>query len=101
MEQGKEQFSAEFEKFLEKYLERRMELKRVHITVFNTITALVIGGLGLIAALAWDQFLRMLFATILHQDNELITSLTYAVIVTVIAVIAAVMLGKSGESKHK
>ncbi len=101
MDQNREQFSPEFEKFMEKYLEKRVELKRAHITVFNVLAALIIGSLGLIAALAWDEFLKKLLIEIFHGHDSLATDLTYAILVTVIAVLAAIFLGKSGEGKKE
>ncbi len=87
MEQ-QEKFEPELEKFLEKY-----ELKHLRSDVFGRIITLIIAALGLIAALAWDQALKHIFDRLLGADT-IKGEVLYATIVTLIAALISVKLGK-------
>jgi len=80
----------EMEKFLEKW-----ELEHLHRDVFGRIVTLVIAALGLIAALAWDEALRHIFDTFFGTKGTILEEVSYAVIITVIAALISVRLGKS------
>lgn len=87
---SKEKFEiSELEKFLEKH-----ELRRLHINVFERVLTLIIAALGLIAALAWDEALKHLFEKLLGGKGTLWEEITYAIIITVLAVLISVGIGK-------
>lgn len=65
----------------------------------KTIT-LILGGFGLVAALAWNEAIKSLFETLFKKSNELIGKFIYAIIVTVIVVIVSMRLKKIAEKKE-
>ncbi|OGE82160.1 MAG: hypothetical protein A3B10_02405 [Candidatus Doudnabacteria bacterium RIFCSPLOWO2_01_FULL_44_21] len=77
------------EKFLEKH-----ELHHLHTDVLEKSITLVIAGLGLIAALAWDEALKHLFETIFGGKGTLLEEISYAIVITLIAAFISVQLGK-------
>lgn len=104
MERNNEQFTAEFEKFMDEYMKdlvvkRGSHIRRFPMTVFNAVSALLIGSLGLIAALAWDNYLHYLFSHLFPENHGLWLGFVYAVFITTVAVTVAVFLGRRSESK--
>lgn len=89
MEFNKDIGTKEFEEFLEKY-----EIKRLHVDIFERSIMLVMASLGLIAALAWDDALKHLFAVLFGSEGSLEEELSYAVVITVIAVFVSTRLSK-------
>lgn len=65
----------------------------------KTIT-LILGGFGLVAALAWNEAIKTLFETIFPKKNELIGKFVYATIVTIIVVIISLQLRKISEKRE-
>lgn len=65
----------------------------------KTIT-LILGGFGLVAALAWNEAIKSLFETFFEKSNELIGKFLYAIIVTIIIVIVSMRLKKIAEKKE-
>lgn len=66
----------------------------------RTIT-LILGGFGLVAALAWNEAIKSLFETFLKTSNQLIGKFIYAFIVTVIVVFVSMRLKKAIEVKEE
>ncbi len=66
----------------------------------RTIT-LILGGFSLVAALAWNEAIKSLFATILQPRGELLGKFIYAIIITLIVVIVSLRLQKIGEKNNK
>jgi len=64
----------------------------------RTIT-LILGGFGLVAALAWNEAIKTLFETIFPKKNELIGKFIYAAIVTIVVVIISLQLKKISEKR--
>lgn len=63
---------------------------------------LLIGGLGLVAALAWNDAVRSLFSRIFPQGDGLAYKFLYAVLVTAVVVFLSLRLRKLvGEGKEK
>jgi len=65
----------------------------------KTIT-LILGGFGLVAALAWNEAIKSLFETFFKKNNELIGKFIYAIIVTVIIVLVSMRLKKIAGKKE-
>ena len=80
---------SEMEKFLEKH-----ELHHIHSDILERIITLVIAALGLIAALAWDEALRHLFEKLFGGEGTLLEEISYAVVITILAALISVQLGK-------
>lgn len=65
----------------------------------KTIT-LILGGFGLVAALAWNEAIKSLFETLFPKKNALIGKFVYAAIITVIVVVISLQLKKVSERKE-
>lgn len=76
------------------------EIKKTKEEVRKTIITLVLGGFGLVAALAWNEAIKSLFETFFEKSGELIGKFIYAIIVTAIVVIVSLQLKKTSEKKE-
>lgn len=63
--------------------------------VREKIAALITVAFGLVAALAWNGAIRAIFAKVFGDPDTLLAMLIYAVVVTIIAVIAAILIARS------
>ena len=63
--------------------------------VRERIAALLTAAFGLIAALAWNGAIRAIFARIFGTAETVVGMLTYAIVVTIIAVIATIIIARS------
>ena len=63
--------------------------------VIEKIAALVTAAFGLVAALAWNGAIQELFKLIFGDQSTLAAMFVYAVVVTIIAVLAVVMIGRA------
>jgi hypothetical protein len=74
------------------------------VQFLETTAALITSAFGLVAALAWNEAIKAAIALWLSNDDEVIGMVIYALIVTVIAVIAtlliAMALGKAKEAMN-
>lgn len=50
---------------------------------------------GLIAALAWNDAIKAIIAQFLPKGSDLVGLLTYAVIITIIAVLATIIIARA------
>jgi hypothetical protein len=67
----------------------------LRVEVLDKVSALVTAAFGLVAALAWNDAIKALVAMYLGPGSEFLGLFTYAVIVTVLAVVAVVYIGKA------
>jgi len=67
--------------------------------VSEKIAALVIAAFGLVAALAWNGAIQAIFKTVFGNPDNIWAMIIYAVIVTIIAVLVAMWIGKYAEKK--
>ena len=65
--------------------------------VIEKLAALITAAFGLVAALAWNGAIQAIFKQMFGDANSIGAMLTYAVIVTVIAVFATIWIGKAAE----
>jgi hypothetical protein len=63
--------------------------------VIEKIAALVTAAFGLVAALAWNGAIQELFKLIFGDQSTLVAMLVYAIVVTIIAVIAVILIGRA------
>jgi uncharacterized membrane protein YuzA (DUF378 family) len=87
---------TELEKFMERY-----ELHHVYSDVLERIILLVIAALGLVAALSWDKALHHLFEKLFGSSDSLFAEVLYAFVITGIAAIISVRLGKFLERRRQ
>ena len=69
--------------------------------VTEKISALVTAAFGLVAALAWNGAIQAIFKKVFGTSEGIVPMLTYAVLVTIIAVIVTIQIGKSAEKAKK
>jgi len=77
------------------YVIRKAE--KVNSQVFEKMTALIIAAFGLVAALAWNEAIKAIFTEIFGKPDGLGPLLTYAIIVTVLAVMFTLILSKMAD----
>ncbi|MEN6342104.1 MAG: DUF5654 family protein [Methanospirillum sp.] len=63
--------------------------------VLTQIGALVTAAFGLVAALAWNGAIQAIFKQVFGTTDTIAGQLSYAIIVTIIAVIATIMIARS------
>lgn len=68
--------------------------------VIEKIAILITGAFGLVAALAWNEAIQTIFKTIFGEASSISAMLTYAVVITIVAVIATIWIGRVAE-RHK
>lgn len=62
-----------------------------------TMISLATAAFGVVAALAWNAFITELVKQVLGVDGGLIGLLIYAIVVTILAVIVIIWLGRMAE----
>lgn len=65
------------------------------------VSELVTAAFGLVAALAWNGAIQAIFAEVFGESSAIAPMLGYAVLVTIIAVLAAIWIGKAAERAKK
>ncbi len=65
--------------------------------VIEKLAALITAAFGLIAALAWNGAIQAIFKQVFGDASSLTAMLVYAVVVTIIAIIATILIGKAAE----
>jgi membrane protein YdbS with pleckstrin-like domain len=68
--------------------------------IFEKISSLVIAAFGLVAALAWNGAIQSIFKEIFGTPDGIWSMLTYAIVVTAIAVIVTVWVAKASQRKQ-
>ncbi len=67
--------------------------------VLEKLLALIIAAFGLVAALAWNDTIKAIFAHFFGAPDTIAVMLTYSIMVTIIAVITVIQIGKMAERK--
>ena len=67
------------------------------IEVIEKLASLLTAAFGLIAALAWNSAIQELFDRYFTGGDTIVALFVYAVVVTMIAVFAAIYIGKTAE----
>ena len=62
--------------------------------VIEKLSALIIAAFGLVAALAWNGAIQTIFKSIFGEASSVVAMLTYAIVVTIIAVIVTIWIGR-------
>lgn len=69
--------------------------------VLEKMTVLVTAAFGLVAALAWNDTIKAIFAQVFGAADSVWAMLVYALVVTVIAVYATIKIGELAEKAKK
>ncbi|MBQ2762880.1 MAG: hypothetical protein IJF47_04090 [Candidatus Methanomethylophilaceae archaeon] len=70
---------------------------KVKLKMVETFAALITSAFGLVAALACNEAIKAVIAEFLDSGNDIFGYLIYAVIVTIIAVIATLLIAMEAE----
>ncbi len=65
------------------------------LEILEKMAALATAGLGLVAALAWNEAISKMFEAIFGKQSNLIAMFGYAIIITVVVVIVTIKLGQA------
>ena len=65
--------------------------------VIEKIAALMTAAFGLVAALAWNGAIQAIFKELFGSAESLIPMIVYAVVVSVIAVLVTIWIGRIAE----
>ncbi len=78
-------------------MSKESERKKTEVAklVREKIAALLTAAFGLVAALAWNGAIRAIFAKVFGDPDTILAMLIYAVVVTIVAVIAIIIIAKS------
>lgn len=68
--------------------------KKLSKEYLKTVAELAVAGFGLTAALAWNEFIKSLIDKYITAGNDLASRLYYALLITLIAVLVTVYLGR-------
>lgn len=74
-------------------------LDRTRKTFVEKMVTLILGGFGLVAALAWNEAIKSLFDTLFKKTGTLVGKFAYATLITAIVVIVSLRLKKISEKK--
>ncbi len=69
--------------------------------VVEKLAALVTAAFGLVAALAWNGAIKAIFLKVFGESEGIGPMLTYAIVVTLIAVLATIWIGKAVQKAKK
>ena len=65
--------------------------------VIEKLAALLTAAFGLVAALAWNDSIKAIFKTVFGDQDTIWAMLVYAIVVTIIAVIATIQIEKAAD----
>jgi hypothetical protein len=77
--------------------EKKMKEQAVEVRgqVMQTIATLMTTAFGLIAALAWNEAIKGIIAMFVPKGSDLMGLLIYAILITIIAVLATILIGRA------
>ena len=76
------------------------EIKKINEEIKEKTLTFILGGFGLVAALAWNEAIKTLFETFFPKENALIGKFIYAIILTIIVVLVSLQFRKISEKKE-
>lgn len=72
----------------------KKEVEKTKKEFKEKIVTLILGGFGLVAALAWNEAIKTLFETFFPKRDELVGKFIYAFVVTFVVVVLTLQLRK-------
>ena len=67
--------------------------------VVEKLAALITAAFGLVAALAWNDAIKAVFNVLFGENSTIIAMMIYAIIVTILAVMATIWIGRVSEKQ--
>ena len=77
------------------------EGKSTGTIMVETVASLITAAFALVAALAWNEAIKALITRLFDASDDLMGMMIYAILVTIIAVVATVWIGKVLVKYHK
>lgn len=75
--------------------EKDIQKKSLKVEILEKMGQLATSGFGLVAAFAWNDFIKGLFARLFPKpENSLMVNFIYVVIITALVVIITIQLGR-------
>lgn len=71
------------------------------VQLLETFASLITAAFGLVAALAWNEAIKQMVATVFSSSDDLVGLCVYAIIVTVLAVIMTMLIARSLNNAKK
>jgi len=71
------------------------EQLKIRLEILEKLSALLTAAFGLVAALAWNNAIQKIFAQFFQAGEEIWPMVIYALVVTIIAVVATMIIGGS------
>ena len=78
----------------------KKEIKETKKELKEKTVTLILGGFGVVAALAWNDAIQTFFNTFFQKGSSLVGKFIYAIIVTLIVVIVSMKLRTISEKKE-
>ncbi|MFA5745102.1 MAG: DUF5654 family protein [Candidatus Paceibacterota bacterium] len=69
--------------------------------IVEKLSVLITGAFGFVAALAWNSAIQEIFKVLFGESSSIVAMVLYATVVTIVAVIATVWIGKTSEKLKK
>ncbi len=69
--------------------------KNLKLELLEKMTTLIAAGLGLVAALAWNDAIKGLFSIIFGKSSNIAVMFLYAIVITVVVVVATIKLSRA------
>ncbi|MFO7872430.1 MAG: DUF5654 family protein [Candidatus Undinarchaeales archaeon] len=71
--------------------------KKLKKELVEKMSTLVTAAFGLVAALAWNDAIKAVFNRVFEKPDHVLAMLSYAVFVTILAVLITLWVGKTAE----
>jgi len=85
-----------FVKKLNNFMEDlKQKAKKLQLEILEKLSTLVTAGLGLVAALAWNDLIQDIFKKIFGTQSTLWAQFSYALLVTIIIVILTLQISRT------
>jgi len=71
--------------------------QNIKLEILEKMSALITAGLGLVAALAWNDAIQKLFRLIFGEQSSLAAMFGYAILITIIVVLLTYKIGRAAQ----
>jgi len=62
--------------------------------IVEKLAILITSAFGLVAALAWNSAIQQIFKTLFGESSSITAMVSYATVITIVAVVATIWVGK-------
>ncbi len=83
---------------MKEHIQKLLEAsKKTKSEVIEKLSTLITAAFGFVAAFAWNDSIKAIFAKYLTEEASVWFKLGYAVLITVIAVLVTIWIGKAAQ----